>query len=72
MKDILHLENVVDTLRELRILDAKKIEKLETLLEAAKELVEFKGPCLDGFVRHVGDHYVEALEDAIKEIEAMK
>jgi len=42
------------------------------LFEAAKELVENKGPCLDGFVRHVGDHYVEALEDALEKIKAMK
>lgn len=38
---------------------------MTTLREAAQELVEFKGPCLDGFVRHVGDHYVEALEAAL-------
>lgn len=44
----------------------------EVLLEAAQELVENKGPCLDGFVRHVGDHYVEALEDALKKIKAMR
>lgn len=38
------------------------------LLEAARELVDNKGPCLDGHVRHVGDRYVEALEDALKKL----
>jgi len=37
----------------------------KTLREAAQELVENKGPCLDGVVRHVGEHYVEALIAAL-------
>ena len=36
-----------------------------TLREAAQELVENKGPFLDGVVRHVGEHYVEALAAAL-------
>ena len=54
-------------------LNAAYAVDLETLLEAAKELVENKGPCLDGYVRHVGDHYVEALEDAhIRDVAAFR
>jgi len=37
----------------------------KTLREAAQELVENKGPCLDGVVRHVGEYYVEALAAAL-------
>ena len=37
----------------------------DTLREAATRLIEHKGPCLDGVVRHVGEDNVCALEAAL-------
>ncbi len=37
-------------------------ERIDELRESARHLVEHKGPCLDGMVRHVSEKSVVALE----------
>jgi hypothetical protein len=35
------------------------------VVEAAANLAKYKGPCLDGYVRHVSEHSVLDLENAL-------